>query len=218
MLFKRYFCMLNSIQMRKYLEIIGIVIIVVLTIALGVNIKKGKKYLSNWETAVANIKAYDELLSDSKNKSATYELTVSQLTNMKDSLLNDLNDTRKQLKVKDKNLIAMQNIKTVLIKTDTIHLTDTIFNDRELNIDTIVGDKWYQANVALKYPSTIIVNPTFLSNKNIIVSTKKETINPPKKLWILRLFQRKHTIINLDVIEKNPYISNQESRYIHIIK
>ena len=218
MLFKRYFCMLNSIQMRKYLEIIGIVIIVVLTIALGVNIKKGKKYLSNWETAAANIKAYDELLSDSKNKSATYELTVSQLTNMKDSLFNDLNDTRKQLKVKDKNLIAMQNIKTVLIKTDTIHLTDTIFNDRELNIDTIVGDKWYQANVALKYPSTIIVNPTFLSNKNIIVSTKKETINPPKKLWILRLFQRKHTIINLDVIEKNPYISNQESRYIHIIK
>ena len=137
---------------------------------------------------------------------------------MKDSLLNDLNDTRKQLKVKDKNLIAMQNIKTVLTKTDTIHLTDTIFNDRELNIDTIVGDKWYQANVALKYPSTIIVNPTFLSNKNIIVSTKKETINPPKKLWILRLFQRKHTIINLNVIEKNPYISNQESRYIHIIK
>lgn len=218
MLFKRYFCMLNSIQMKKYLEIIGIVIIVVLTIALGVNIKKGKKYLSNWETAAANIKAYDELLSDSKNKSATYELTVNQLTNMKDSLLNELNDTRKQLKVKDKNLIAMQNIKTVLIKTDTIHLTDTIFNDRKLNIDTIVGDKWYQANVALKYPSTIIVNPTFLSDKNIIVSTKKETINPPKKLWILRLFQRKHTIINLDVIEKNPYISNQESRYIHIIK
>ena len=85
-------------------------------------------------------------------------------------------------------------------------------------MDTLIGDKWYNAKVSLKYPSTIIVAPKFISEKHIIVSTKKETVNPPKKLWILRLFQKKHTIIKVDVVEKNPYVTNESSRYIEVVK
>ena len=85
-------------------------------------------------------------------------------------------------------------------------------------VDTLIGDSWYNAKVSLKYPSTVVIQPTFKSEKNIIVSTKKETVNPPKKLWILRLFQKKHTVLKIDVIEKNPYVSNEESRYVEIIK
>ena len=73
-------------------------------------------------------------------------------------------------------------------------------------------------HLKLKYPSTVIVNPVVKSEKHIIVSTKKETVNPPKKLWILRLFQKKHRVLHVNVIEKNPYMDNQESRYVEIIK
>lgn len=95
---------------------------------------------------------------------------------------------------------------------------DTIFKDKSLCMDTTLHDKWYSINLKLKYPSTTIVKPSFKSEKHIVVSTKKETVNPPRKFWILRLFQKKHKVLHVDVIEKNPYMENQESRYVEIIK
>lgn len=204
--------------MKKYFIIACVIAFIGLIGSLVYNIHESKTYEDKWKTAMANVKAYDELLSDSKNKSTAYELTISQLNNVKDSTIRELNELKKKLKIKDKNLISVQNIKTGYSRTDTIHFTDTIFRDKELSIDTIIGDEWYKAKVALKYPHTIIINPTFTSDKSIIVSTKKETVNPPKKLWILRLFQKKQTVLNVDVIEKNPYVQQESSRYVKILK
>ena len=182
-------------------------------------VNKAKQMEDNWKTAQANVKAYDELLSDSKQKNVAFQLTTDQLTNDKDSVIRELEETRKQLKIKEKNVKAEQYIASSFSRIDTIKLAgDTIFKDRELAVDTLIGDSWYNAKVSLKYPSTVVIQPTFKSEKNIIVSTKKETVNPPKKLWILRLFQKKHTVLKIDVIEKNPYVSNEESRYVEIIK
>lgn len=204
--------------MKKYFIIACVIALIGLIGSLVHNIHEAKAYEDKWKTAVANVKAYDELLSDSKNKSTAYELTIDQLNNVKDSTIRELNELKKKLKIKDKNLISAQNIKTVYSKADTIHFTDTIFKDKVLSADTIVGDEWYKAKVILKYPHTVIINPTFTSDKSIIVSTKKETVNPPKKLWILRLFQKKQTVLNVDVVEKNPYVQQESSRYIKIIK
>lgn len=204
--------------MKKYFIVACVIALIGLIGSLVHNIHEAKAYEDKWKTAVANVKTYDELLSDSKNKSTAYELTIDQLNNVKDSTIKELNELKKKLKIKDKNLISAQNIKTVYSKADTIHFTDTIFKDKVLSADTIVGDEWYKAKVILKYPHTVIINPTFTSDKSIIVSTKKETVNPPKKLWILRLFQKKQTVLNVDVVEKNPYVQQESSRYIKIIK
>lgn len=204
--------------MKKYFIVACVIALIGLIGSLVHNIHEAKAYEDKWKTAVANVKAYDELLSDSKNKSTAYELTIDQLNNVKDSTIKELNELKKKLKIKDKNLISAQNIKTVYSKADTIYFTDTIFKDKVLSADTIVGDEWYKAKVILKYPHTVIINPTFTSDKSIIVSTKKETVNPPKKLWILRLFQKKQTVLNVDVVEKNPYVQQESSRYIKIIK
>lgn len=204
--------------MKKYFIIAIIAVFIGLIGSLVYNIHESKVYEDKWKTEAANVKAYDELLSDSKNKSAAYELTINQLNNAKDSTIRELNELKKKLKIKDKDLISAQNIKTVYTKADTIHFTDTIFKDKILSADTVIGDEWYKAKIALKYPYTITINPTFTSDKSIIVSTKKETVNPPKKLWILRLFQKKQTVLNVDVIEKNPYVQQESSRYVKILK
>lgn len=204
--------------MKKYI-VIGIIIAFVgLVSSLVISIKNAHKYESKWKTSEANVKAYDELLSSSNKKSAAFQLTSSQLSTVKDSLIKELENTRKELKVKEKDTKAMQVITTELVKVDTITLRDTIFKDRALSIDTVLLDKWYSLGLKLRYPSTVIIKPTFKSEKHIVVSTKKETVNPPKKLWILRLFQKKHKVLNVDVIEKNPYMENQESRYVEVIK
>ena len=204
--------------MKKYVYIGVIVTIIGLALSLIMTINKAHRYESKWKMAEGNIKAYDELLSSSNKKSAAFQLTNQQLSNVKDSLIRELEKTRKELNVKEKNTKAMQVITTELTKTDTIIVKDTIFKDKSLCMDTTLHDKWYSINLKLKYPSTNIVKPSFKSEKHIVVSTKKETVNPPRKFWILRLFQKKHKVLHVDVIEKNPYMENQESRYVEIIK
>lgn len=186
--------------------------------ALCLLLREKNKTERAWKTATANVKAYDQLLSNSKEKNVAYQLTIDQLNAIQDSLLKDLNETRKQLKVKDKNLKSVQYITATFIKTDTLLLpNDTLFRDT-LNLDTLIGDAWYQAKLHLQYPSMLVVSPHFKSEKAIVVSTKKETVNPPKKCWLLRLFQKKHTLLNVQVIEKNPYVTAEESRYVEVLK
>lgn len=201
--------------MKKWILIIlGYAILIGLFL---VSLKGKGMYEDKWKKAEANVKAYDILLSSSNRKSTAYMLTANQLSHVNDSILKELNNTRESLKVKNKNLNSIQYITTTLSRTDTITLKDTIFKE-PVNVDTLIGDRWYHAKVNLSYPSTVIVSPTFNSEKHVVVSTRKETVNPPKKWWIFRLFQKKHTVLNVEVVEKNPYVDNQESRYVEIIK
>ena len=207
--------MQKTFNMKKWIIVIlGYAVLIGL---LFISFKDKENYEKKWKDSVSNVKAYDKLLSNSNEKNIAYKLTAEQLSYANDSILKELNDTRKKLKVKDKNLKSVQYITSTLSRVDTITLKDTIFKE-PLKVDTIISDKWYNAKIELNYPSTIIISPTFKSEKNIVVSTKKETVNPPKKFWLFRLFQKKSTIIKVDVIEKNPYVSNEESRYVETIK
>lgn len=157
--------------------------------------------------------------NDSLNsRGRTLQLTVEQLNYINDSIIVKMNEVRKELKIKDKNIKELEYQLSEAKKTDTLIFRDTLFRNPELKIDTTLRDKWYSLNLKLEYPSTVITSPKFISEKYVIQSLKKETINPPKKCWIGRLFQKKHTILETEIIEKSPYIINKQSKYIKIIK
>ena len=158
------------------------------------------------------------MFSKKKKKNRGFKLTIDQLQYFNDSILRELNETREALKVKDSKLKSLQYLSSTFIKHDTLIIKDTLFKDPQIQVDTVLSDEWYSIRIGLKYPSTIIVNPMFRSIKHIVVSSRRETVNPPKKFFLFRWFQKKHTILNIDVIEKNPYMKEQNSRYIEIIK
>ena len=180
--------------------------------------EQSKKYRKQWEIAMANVKSYDALLGKEGNKNIALQLTIDQLNNYQDSILRELNATRKKLKIKDSKLNSMQYVASDFSKVDTVILKDTLFKEPSINIDTLLKDQWYQLHLGLKYPSMVIVEPVFKSEKHIIVSSKKETVNPPKKFFLFRWFQKKHILIHIDVVEKNPYVNNEKNRYIEIVK
>ena len=158
------------------------------------------------------------MFNDSKDKSIAFQLTIAQLKHYNDSIFQELNDVRKELKIKDSKLKSLQYISSNFVKSDTIILKDTIFKDKGIDIDTLLSDEWYSVRVGLRYPSSVIVTPRFRSEKNVIVSTKRETVNPPKRFFLFRWFQKKHTVLHVNVVEKNPYIVNQDNRYVEVVK
>ncbi len=194
-----------------------ITVIIVLTAIIVAEWKQVEYANRKWEVAEANVKAYSSELSATGNKNTALQLTVDQLEYFNDSVLKALDDTRKALKVKDSNLKALQAVKSSFSKRDTIILRDTLFKEPTLSVDTLIGDDWYTLRLGLHYPSMIAVKPEFKSEKHIVVSTKKETVNPPKKFFLLRWFQKKHLVIHVDVVEKNPYVDDETSKYIEIV-
>ena len=195
-----------------------VIAVIGLLFTIGVMWQQVKYANEKWEVATANMKAYDAQLAAEGEKNIALQLTVDQLGYFKDSVLQELDNTRKQLKIKDKNLKALQAVKSGFTKRDTITMRDTLFKEPTLAIDTLIGDKWYNVRLGLKYPSMIAVQPYFKSEKHIIVSSKKETVNPPSKFFLFRWFQRKHYIVKVNVKEKNPYVEDESSEYIEIIK
>ena len=168
--------------------------------------------------SMTNQKAFIAENSSLKEENRVFKFTVEQLNYYNDSILQKMNEVRNELKIKDNNLKQMQYLLSEATKKDTIVFRDTLFREPSLNIDTLIGDKWYNIRLGLKYPNLITTNPTFISEKYIIVNKKKETINPPKKFFISRWFQRKHTILEVNMVERNPYIENKNNRFIEIIK
>ena len=202
----------------KKLVISLVILILILAGVAWIFYQKAGKARSDWEIAEGNVKSYCRMLSRSDRNNVALHLTIDQLEYFNDSVLQELNATRKELKVKDKNLKALQSISSSFFKKDTVYLNSVVFKEPSFALDTLIGDEWYSLRLGLKYPSMVAVKPEFKSKKHIVVSSKKETVNPPKKFFLFRWFQKKHVVLHIDVIEKNPYVSNEEDRYVEIIK
>lgn len=205
-------------KLKKYVCIGSIVLMMVTIIALCFILKSKVKTENRWKEAIINVKSYENMFSDSKDNSIAFQLTIAQLKHSNDSIFQELDNTRKELKIKDSKLKSLQHISSNFIKSDTIILKDTVFKNKGINIDTLLSDEWYSVRVGLRYPSSVTVTPKFKSVKTVIVSTKKETVNPPKRFFLFRWFQKKHTVLHVNVVEKNPYIESQDNRYVEIIK
>ena len=205
-------------MVKKYIRI-GIVILVSLlaisTYTLYTNNQKLKEEIS---ISMSNQKAFIAENSSLKEENRIFKFTVEQLNHYNDSILQKMNEVRKELKIKDRDLKQMQYLLSEAQKKDTVVFRDTLFREPTLNIDTLLGDRWYQMKLELRYPSTIITEPKFVSEKYVIVDYRKETIDPPKKCFIARWFQRKQKVVEVNVVEKNPYIENKKSKFTEVIK
>ena len=205
-------------MVKKYIRI-GIVILVsLLSISVYTLQTYNQKLKEETATLISNQKAFIAENSSLKNENRVFKFTIEQLNYYNDSILQKMNDVKKELKIKDKDLKQMQYLLSVSTKKDTVLFTDTIFRDKSLALDTIIGDKWYNIRLGLKYPFYIYTEPTFTSEKYIIVNKKKETVNPPKKFFLFRWFQRKHWVMEVHIKEKNPYIKETNNKFVEIIE
>ena len=202
--------------MKKYLYIgIGIIIIILsLAVAgLSLKIKNLNEDISVYDN---NFKALN-LENDRLNKETiAYKFDIQQLEYINDSIIKKLNTARRELGIKDKQLKQMQSIKTEIITKDSIFFRDTIFKDNIVKLDTLLGDEWYKLKLKLEYPNKVGIQANYKSDLNVFAYSSKEIIGTPKKCFIGRWFQKKHKVIRVDVIDKNPHAVITEKKFIII--
>lgn len=206
------------LMVKRYIRIGVIILISLLAVNTYTLYNRNQDLKEEISVSMSNQKAFIAENSSLKEENRAFKFTVEQLNYYNDSILQKMNEVRKELKIKDKDLKQMQYLLSEATKKDTIVFIDTLFREPTLDIDTLIGDKWYNIRLGLKYPNLITTNPTFISEKYIIVNKKKETINPPKKFFLFRWFQRKHWVMEVNIKEKNPYIKEVNNKFVEIIE
>ena len=205
-------------MVKKYIRIGVIVLTSLLAVSTYIFYNRNQNLKEEISVSMSNQKAFIAENSSLKEENRVFKFTVEQLNYYNDSILQKMNEVRKELKIKNKDLKQMQYLLSEATKKDTIVFRDTLFREPTLDIDTLIGDKWYNIRLELKYPNLITIHPTFISEKYIIVNKKKETINPPKKFFLFRWFQRKHWVMEVNIKEKNPYIKEVNNKFVEIIE
>lgn len=195
-------------------------IIVIMALLVGIIIFQSVR-LNNrtkeYEIAIQNNKAYESQLNTLNEESKVFQFTIEQLEYISDTSIRKLDSMRKELKIKDRQIKQMSNIKERIYITNTFNVTDTFFKEPDFVFDTCLGDEWYTNCLHLEYPNQISSELDVNTDLNCFIHTKRETVNPPCKTWIGRLFQKKHTVINVDVVENNPYSNVKEVKFIKIL-
>ena len=201
----------------KYIRLAIALVIAILTFSLFILGTQYKNLNENYKVAVGNEKALLHSNSSLRESIGILQLTADQLSYFNDSILVKLDSVRKALKIKDKELKALQYIYSSIEKKDSIvFVRDTIFREN-LHVDTTLMDKWYSLNLKLDYPNSVVVTPKIVSEQFVVIHSDKETVNPPKKCKIARWFQKKHRIIRVDIREENPYIEHKQTKFIKIL-
>lgn len=207
--------------MKKYIYIIGIIAVITLIASLNKQCSELEKYKELYDRELTNVRAYENENAGLNGEIRQYKRTMDDMRMSADSINQKLLDEIDRLKIKDKNVQYLQYTTEVIHKTDTIKIKgDTIFQEKLITnpIDTVIGDEWYNLDLKLRYPSTIVAAPTFNSEKSVIIHTKKEYVKKPSKIFFIRWFQKKRQVVEVTVSEKNPYIESKDQRFIEIVK
>ena len=202
---------MNKIKLIIYTIIGAIITILIASLFISnKNLKKDiKLYDNNFKAlCLENSKLEDEVIA--------YRFNVEQLSYLNDSIINDLDSIRKELAIKNKEILQMQHIKTEISTKDSIFIKDTIFRESFVRLDTLLGDEWYKIKLQLEYPNKIAIQAKYISDINVFAKSSKEIIGTPKKCWLGRMFQKKHKVIRVDVVDKCPYSVIKEKKFVII--
>lgn len=201
--------------MKKYIVIGTLLLILSLIVTIVFLSNSNNKLKEDLSITDSNLKALTLETNELNNQVIAYRFDIEQLEYLNDSIIRDLNNTRKQLKIKDKDILQMQAIKTEISTKDSIYIKDTIFRDTFVKLDTVISDKWHTVAVSLQ-PNRITIDAKYRSDLNVFVKSSKEIIGTPKKCILGRMFQKKHKVIRVEVNDKNPNAIITEKKFIII--
>ena len=201
--------------MKKYIYLAIVAIICILSLCLVSQCTNTNKYKALYEKELQNVEAYQVANSGLEGEIRQQKMTISELNSSLDSIDRKLVSTMQQLKISGNKVKEMQYQLGQANKIDTIIIPDTVFVTNT-DIDTTVGDYWYNIRLQLKYPSTVITEPIFHSEQYIYIINEKKYVGGKSKCFFINWFKKKYIATEVKIEEKNPYINVINQKFIRI--
>lgn len=162
-----------------------------------------------------NIEFYQSISENERSKNIVLQMTVDELNQSKDSLLQQITKIQKQLDVKNKNLISTNVINTQ-IKDSIKTIIKPIDRDfiKELNLNQLT------TIIVSKIDSTLSVKLDLQNQQILFIEDTKEYKKKYKNGFIrfLHLDWRKKHVRKYNIHNSNDLIKITDSRIVEIIK
>lgn len=194
------------------IRVVVISIICLLTTAIFVLSGQLKNKNEEINRLSNNIQAYEQIVSSKEENNRVLQLTINELNNSKDSLIQQVNEVKRELKVKDKNLKQVQVINTVI--KDTI--TKVITRDRDFS-ETLKLNPL--TTIKVNRTDSILTAKIDIQNQQILfVEEKKVYKNKYKNGWV-RFWHfdwKKIRIRQYQIENSNPLIKVTDTRIVEL--
>ncbi len=199
---------------RKYFNIIAVSFIIGFTAIFFIQNNKIKK-LDKELAAVTNNYQYYESLAGSKDKqNRVLQLTVDQLNTSKDSLIQAVNEAKKKLKIKDKDLSSAHVINTETKDTTTVTITKEVDFTKELKLNSLT-------TITVSRKDSVLTTILDLKNQQILfIEEKKEYRNQYKNGWkrFWNFDFKKDRIKRYQITNSNDLIKVTDTRVVELNK
>lgn len=159
-----------------------------------------------------NVQAYEQIVDNTEQNSRVLQLTINELNNSKDSLLRQVQDIKKELKVKDKNLKQAQVINTVIKDTITKTITVDRDFDETLKLNSLT-------TIKVTRTDSILTAKLHIQNVQTLFVEEKKVWKNKYKNGLIRFFRfdfKKIRVKNYQIKNSNPLIKVMDTRIIEI--
>ena len=192
---------------------VGLISLLIATIFIQHNQLQEKNAELN--RATSNVRAYQDLVSNNQEHNRTLQLTIEELNYSNDSLLLQLKQTQKELKIKDKNLTDASVINTeIKDSVKTVIKKEAIDFEEELKLNPLT-------TIIVRRKDSILTAKIDLKNQQtILIYKKKEYKNFYRNGWVRfwhfdwrRIETKEYQIVNT-----NPLIKVTGTRIVEVPK
>ena len=195
----------------KNIKVVAVIIISIFAAIIFYQGKQIKEKNREIDRITNNTLFYQEQLSDKDKEIRTLNLTIDEFKNTNDSIIQNIVNIQKELKIKDKELKQAQS------------------QNQEINIDTtiVVGDKDFEKEIKpneltsliiIKKDSILTAKISIKNSQTLFISNKREYKNQYKN-WFRRLIHfdfKKRDVYKYQIHNSNPLIEVKETRLITI--
>lgn len=202
--------MLSAI--KSYLSKLAVIIIIGLTAFCFYQNKRINVLDTELGQVTNNYEYYQSLTGKLKEQNRTLQLSIADLNNANDSLLQNALEVQKKLKIKDKNLQQVQVINTQMKDTVTQIITKDVNFKEELKLNPLT-------TIIIERKDSILTAILDLRNSQILfVEEKKQYRNKYKNGFqrFLHFDWKKDRVRKYTIKNSNPLIKVTDSRVVEI--
>lgn len=200
---------------RKNFKVVAVGLISLLIATIFVQHNQLQKKDTEINRITSNVRTYQDIVSNNQNNNRTLQLTIEELNHSNDSLLLQLKQTQKELKIKDKNLTDASVINTeIKDSVKTVIKKEAIDFKEELKLNPLT-------TIIVERKDSILTAKIDLKNQQtILIYKKKEYKNSYKNGWVRfwhfdwkRIETKEYQIVNT-----NPLIKVTGTRIVEVPK
>lgn len=200
---------------RKNFKVVAVGLISLLIATIFVQHNQLQKKDTEINRITSNVRTYQDIVSNNQNNNRTLQLTIEELNHSNDSLLLQLKQTQKELKIKDKNLTDASVINTeIKDSVKTVIKKEAIDFKEELKLNPLT-------TIIVERKDSILTAKIDLKNQQtILIYKKKEYKNFYKSSWV-RFWHfdwKKIETKEYQIVNTNPLIKVTGTRIVEVPK